>query len=105
MKSQLHDLACDMVEICTDNQIDLKVEWMSRKEEQIQFCDNMRKDVDTSDYKISWDKFDRLRGKFGPFRVDMFASDWTKQMVPFYSKFLCQNSSGVDAFCSGLVLC
>ena len=28
----------------------------------------------------------------------MFGSDWTHQMVPFYSKYLCPGTQGVDAF-------
>ena len=28
----------------------------------------------------------------------MFASDWTHQMEPFFSRYLCPGSSGVDAF-------
>ena len=98
MKAELHDLACAIVELCNMYQIHLKVEWMSRNEKQIQFCDQLSKDFDPSEYRISGKNFERLEDGFGPFRVDMFASDWTHQMVPFFSRYLCPESAGVDAF-------
>ena len=39
-----------------------------------------------------------MEDKFGPFDVDMFASEWTCLVDKFYSKFLCPGTSGVDAF-------
>ena len=98
MKAELHQLACEIMEICKSRNIELKVEWKSRKEEQIQFCDEMSKDFDASEYKISSRDFERLWRKFGPFSVDAFASDWSYQMTPFFSKFLCPGTAGVDAF-------
>ena len=51
IRAELHDIACDIFKICKDNQIELKVEWMSREEEQIKFCDKMNKDWHGSEYR------------------------------------------------------
>ena len=83
MKEELHSLACDIVKLCSENQIELKVEWLSRETEQIKFCDEKSKEFDSSEYKISSKDFERLDRKYGPFSVDMFASDWSYRMKPF----------------------
>ena len=71
---------------------------MSRKESQIRSCEALSKDWDESEYRISADNFEDLWRTFGPFQLAMFASNWTYQMVPFFSKFLCPGSAGTDAF-------
>ena len=58
----------------------------------------MGKELDSSEYKISSKDFERLERKYGLFSVDMFASDWSHQMKPLYSKYLCHGTAGIDVF-------
>ena len=54
--------------------------------------------MDTSDYWLSRKDFNRLEKRYGPFEADYFASDRSWRMKPFYAKFGCGESEGVDAF-------
>ena len=98
MKPELHSLEEEIMEVCQKFRIELKVEWLSRESDQVNFFDKMSKDFDSAEYRILEENFEELEEKFGPFSVDLFASEWTYQMKPYYSKFLCTGSSGVDAF-------
>ena len=51
-----------------------------------------------SDYWLSMEDFDWLKNKYGPFEADYFASDRSWRMRPFYARFGCGESAGVDAF-------
>ena len=54
--------------------------------------------MDVSDYWLSMEDFNWLERRFGPFEADYFASDRSWRMKPFYARFGCGESEGVDAF-------
>jgi hypothetical protein len=39
-----------------------------------------------------------LSNTFGPFSIDLFASNLSHHLPKFYSKYWCQGTAGVDAF-------
>ena len=43
------------------------MEWLSREEEEIKYCDILSKDFDSSDNRISRKDFKYLWEKYGPF--------------------------------------
>ena len=42
--------------------------------------------------------FKYLNKVYGPFSVDLFASNLTKKANKFYTKYFCEGTAGVDAF-------
>ena len=54
--------------------------------------------MDCSDYWLSDWCFRELVRYFGPFSVDYFASDRSFRMKPYFARFTCGESQGVDAF-------
>ena len=87
-----------IITLCRRFEIKLETFWISRDCEQIEYYDMVSKEVDTSDYLISNKDFSRLEGEFRPFEADYFASDRLWQMKPFFAKFGCGESEGVNVF-------
>ena len=98
MKPDCHEVACRISQLAKSLDIQLEPFWLRRDSVQIQICDNISKDFDTSDYKLSSEDFSQLREDFGPFSADFFASSFTKQFSPFYAKLACSEAAGTDAF-------
>ena len=57
MKEDCHAVAIRIEELCRKWNIKWETFWVSRDMEQIEYCDKMSKDVDTSDYWISNEDF------------------------------------------------
>ena len=60
--------------------------------------DDLNKNFDSSEYKLSPGDFELLRQRFGPFCPDLFASPYSHLFKPFCSRFLCKDTAAVDAF-------
>ena len=98
MRPRLQDLAMDIWDMTKQYNIKLEMDWQPRDTEVVRFADQMSKDMDFSDFYICKEDFSVLQSEFGPFAGDYFASSFTCRMVPFFSRFMCEGSSGVDAF-------
>ena len=98
MKPDCHEVACRISKLAKSLDIQLEPFWLKRDSVQIQICDDISKDFDTSDYKLSAEDFSQLSRDFGPFSADFFASSFTKQFSPFYAKLACSEAAGTDAF-------
>ena len=98
MKVDCHEVAVRIEEVCRVWEIRLETFWLSRESKEIEYCDTLSKDVDTSDYWLNRKDFDRLERRYGPFKADYFMSDRSWRMKPFYARFGCGESEGVDAF-------
>ena len=72
--------------------------WISRESEQIEYCVKVSKEVDTFDYRVSDEGYQWLEKEFGPFHPVYFASNRLWRMKPFYMRFGCGESEGMDAF-------
>ena len=75
MKEDCHAVALRVDELCRKWKIKLETFWVSRDTMQIEYCNIMSKDVDTSDYWISDKVFWGLESEFRPFEADYFVSD------------------------------
>ena len=75
MKKDCHAVALRIEELCRKWKIKLETFWISRDSKQIEYCDWVSKEVDTSDYWIADEDFWGLEREFGPFEADYFASD------------------------------
>ena len=51
-----------------------------------------------AEYKIQEDSFKRLEDEFGSWDVDWFASDWSRRLDRFASRFWTVGSKHTDAF-------
>ena len=98
MKEDCHRVACRINELVQELRIDFEIVWQSRETEEIRFADKVSKDFDFGDYRISDRDFQQLVNKYGGFSADYFASDFSFQMQPFYSRYLSGKSAGSDAF-------
>ena len=77
MKSDCHEIAVRIEEVCLGLQVKLETFWLSRDSREIEMCDRWSKEVDTSDYWVSDGDFHWIEKEFGPFLADYFASDWS----------------------------
>ena len=79
--------------------MDIRLEtfWISRDTEQIEYCDKVSKEVDTSYYWISDEDFWWLQREFELFHADYFAWNRSGRMKPYFTRFSCGESEGVDA--------
>ena len=98
MKPDCHEVAKRISQLAKQFEVQLEAFWLRRNSVQIQICDEISKDFDTSDYKLSSVDFDQLRADFGPFSVDFFASSFSRQFSPFYARLACSEAEGADAF-------
>ena len=78
--------------------IKLEMVWRRRNTEEIVLCDRLSKDFDLSEYRIREDSFRELENEFGPWDIDWFASDWSKRMDRFASRYWTVGSEFTDAF-------
>ena len=61
-------------------------------------ADEMSKEIDFGEYRLTLDSFEVLSSRFGYFDCDYFASEWTHQCPTFFSRYWSPSSAGVDAF-------
>ena len=98
MKPDCHMVAKRIQEICSKWEIRLEMFWITRDSNQIKYCNQVSKEIDTSDYWLVLEEFCWLEKKFGLFVDDYFASSRSRRMFPFYARFGCSESMGVDVF-------
>jgi hypothetical protein len=87
MKKDCHMVA-KRIAVLVDK-FDIKVVrmWRRRNTEEIILCDRLSKDFDLSEYRITMESFRELEEEFGPWDIDWFASDWSKRMDRFASRY------------------
>ena len=98
MKPDCHEVARRISQLAKSLDVLLEPFWLRRNSVQIKICDDISKDFDTSDYKLSSEDFSQLFQDFGPFSADFFASSFSHQFSPFYAKLACSQAAGTDAF-------
>lgn len=98
MKPDCHEVAKRISQLAKSLDVLLEPFWLRRNSVQIKVCDDISKDFDTSDYKLSSVDFCQLEKDFGPFSADFFASTFSRQFTPFYAKLACSEAEGADAF-------
>ena len=84
-----------------DFDIKLEMVWRRRNTEEISLCDKLSKDFDLSEYRITEESFRVLEEEFGPWDIDWFASDWSKRLNRFASRYWTVGSKATDAFSQG----
>lgn len=89
--------ACyEVLWFCLDNDISLRVDWIPR--ELNDAADALSKRVESCHWKLNPREFQRLEGLWGPFDIDLFASEANRQLPQYYSQFWTPDTAGVDAF-------
>ena len=98
MKPDCHGVAERIADLCREHQIKLECFWVSRDSLEITLCDRWSKEVDTSEYWIGDADFRRIESRYGPFTADYFASERSKRMPVYFSRFGSGDARGIDAF-------
>jgi len=68
-----------------------------RDDPRIQIADDGSKTVDSDDWQIDHETFQRINQKYN-FSLDLFASNRNKQCKKFFSNFYCPGTHGIDAY-------
>ena len=79
-----------------EHRIILNVEWVPREENTL--VDELSKLLIPDDLMLSRTYFRKLEERFGPHRVDLFASGANNHCEMFYSLHWCRGTAGVNAF-------
>ena len=82
---ELHGIALDISSFCRQNNIRLVPEWIPR--EQNEKADFYSKLIDTEDWMLSHEVFKEMDMVWGPHTLDCFASQCTKQLDRFCSRW------------------
>ena len=98
MKPWCHAVAVRVWDLAHAHNIRLSCVWMPHTSTEIMVTDDLSKNFDTSEYKLSRNDFGMLSQRFGPFCLDLFASPFSYLFKPFCSRFLCKEAVAVDAF-------
>jgi hypothetical protein len=94
MKKDLNNVALDIYALCIQHGIHLLVDWVPRNQNQL--ADDLSKQPDWDDWGIHTRIFRFLNSTYGPFTIDVYASNVTKKLPRFYSKYWCGGTLGVD---------
>ncbi|GIL70173.1 hypothetical protein Vretifemale_1034, partial [Volvox reticuliferus] len=81
---------------CIEHNIKLVSTWIPRELNVL--ADELSKRDDPCDWQLHPAVFADLSQEWGPFTVDLFASDHNFQMRPYYTFFHSPGSHGVNAF-------
>ena len=95
-QADLHDEAVSVYKLCRAYDIRLTVEWVSRDYNVV--ADELSRIEDENDYMLDRSCFRSLDRLWGPHLVDRFASEKTKQLDRFCSRFLNPGCEAADAF-------
>ena len=95
-RPHLQQLAVQIFEICTQNDILLHPTWIPR--ELNKYADYLSKLTDTDDWSIDNETFAYVCQQFGHPSFDRFADDLNRKTAQFNSRHHCPGSSGVNAF-------
>ena len=95
-KSHLQQLAVEIYELCTQNDILLEPTWIPR--ELNQYADYLSKLKDTDDWSIDNETFEFICRELGQPSFDRFADNLNRKVRRFNSRYWCPDSDGVNAF-------
>ena len=98
MKPRCHAVTVRIWDLAHAHNIRLSCVWMLHTSTEIMVADDLSKNFDTSEYKLSRNDFGMLSQSFGPFCLDLFASPFSYLFKPFCSRFLCKDAVAVDTF-------
>ena len=90
MKPRCHAVAVRVWDLAHVHNISLSCTWMPHTSNEIMVADDLSKNFDSSEYKLSPRDFEMLCQRFGPFCLDLFASPFSHLFKPFCSRFLCK---------------
>ncbi|XP_062621080.1 uncharacterized protein LOC134282689 [Saccostrea cucullata] len=96
MKKELQKIAIKIFELCLIHKIQLEIEWIPR--ELNDQADYLSRIVDFDDWGISQVLFEDISREWGPYDIDLFASDYNAKVEKFCSRYWNPFSFAVDAF-------
>ena len=99
MKPRCHTVTVRVWDLAHEYDIRLSCTWMLHTSTEIMVADDLSKNFNSSEYKLSPGDFAMLCQRFGPFCLDLFASPFSHLFKPFCSRFLCKDTAAVDFHC------
>jgi hypothetical protein len=100
MRRDLHDIAIRIFQLCSDNKIELAIEWVPQTELQKADCISRFKDID--DWQITPECFRYLDSAWGQHTIDCYTNYYNKKIDRFYSWHWNPGCTGVDFFLQNL---
>ena len=97
-KKDCHMVACRVAALVEEFDMKLEMVWRRRNTQEISLCDRLSKDFDLSEYRISSESFEEIEEEYGPWQIDWFASDWSRRMDRFASRYWTIGTEIIDAF-------
>ncbi len=96
MVPNIQDVCSDLFWYCLQHSIRLVATWIPRTLNVL--SDSLSKHEELSDWQLNPALFRELEHEWGPFVVDLFASEENHQCERFFSFFYTPSSAGVNAF-------
>lgn len=96
MVADIQSVCFDLLWYCLEHHIKLVATWIPRELNTV--SDSLSKRQDLCDWQLNPLVFLSLWEKWGPFSVDLFASDTNRQFLPFFSYMHSPDALAVNAF-------
>ena len=95
-KNELQEFSEKIFDICHKSKIYLSIQWIPR--DQLVEVDALSRKIDYDDWETTEIFFNIVCEKWGPFDRDCFADSKNTKTAKFFSKYMCPNTTGVNAF-------
>ena len=99
-KTELQNIALDILQFCRENFIQIEVVWIPRSLNSA--ADHLSRYTDFDDWEITPEIFEYLDRLWGPFSIDRFANEENHRVTRFNSRFHCPSTEAIDAFSQNL---
>lgn len=93
-RKHLHNIAEDILNTCSENDIQINPIWKPRNENKK--ADTLSRLTDMDDWSKDDEIFEHFEKMWGVHTVDRFATHYNKKCVRFNSKYWCPNTECVD---------
>jgi hypothetical protein len=97
-RSHLHSLLFEIFLSLNRFNVKLSVEWLPRSDPTLVVADYFSRDLDLTDFRLSGECFSAISSTWGPFSLDVFASDLNKRVNRFFSRTYSDYAVGMNAF-------
>ena len=98
-KDHLQSLALDIFKGMATAGVDFEVRWRRRSHPALVLADEQSRWFDLQDWGLSKVEFERVKARFGPFSVDLFANEINAKCKRFFSIHPSKVAIGFDALC------
>ena len=95
-RSRLHTLLFSIFVSLKAHDVNLVVKWLPRENPVMVVADYFSRNLDVTDYSLSFACFHAFSEAWGPFSLDAFANDRNAVVKRFFSKLYSERAAGMD---------